>query len=399
MFTKAPVLANLHAHVHVIRSSSMKKTDVAILGSGRAAQTIADKLRAQKKDVLLIPLPGAPEDYFRNIVESLSTGKPSVRMPATTTDTPRFVDTKTLRTGGEEIQAAHYVLASGSEPKLPVEYAGWKSLSPFQALEGTPPRTVTVVGAGPVGIGLTFHLARRGAGVTVLSNRDLILHREEPELAQRVTEDLRSLNVRIENVKQSAESEATVLATGIQPNVVGFGLDKARVYVHPEVRVVVDSELRTSNTRVHALGPVLGPYFNLAYEDYQAQLVAENILAPFFNRQKMFPEAVPSILPFDPPLARIGLLERDAKTKFRDAIAVTVSNERGIIKLVGRKKTTELLGAHIYGKGADALVLYFDLLMRAGIALRDVTEKHHYPSPGTAELAEEAVNKWMELAN
>ena len=68
------------------------------------------------------------------------------------------------------------------------------------------------------------------------------------------------------------------------------------------------------------------------------------------------------------------------------------------IKLVGRKKTTELLGAHLFAPAADAMVLYFDLLMRAAIPLREVTETHHYPSPGISTLAYEAVTAWLNAA-
>ncbi len=386
------------------RSLDMTRVDVAIVGAGKAGRSIAEKLAANNKNVLLIALPGGPEDYFRNLIGVLTNHPPSV--PSSdfptllATAVPRFKDSKTLIVNEEEIQARNFVIASGCGPRVPQNFAGSSFSTPLNILSSpASDAACTIIGAGPVGVCTAAKLAKRGTKVKLIGSKARVLPKEDHEISTAVQTWLESLGVRIELNVTGGPGDGVVLATGLLPNISGMDLQKAGIYVTNDGRVAVDEEMRTPNLCVHAAGAVTGAVFNLAYEDYQAEVVAANIPAAFFNRQKLSPDPVPFLIPLETPVTRLGLTEEEAKAEKRGVISVTCAAGDWRVKLVGRKRNSELLGAHIFAPGADGLVLYFDLLMRAGIPLHEVNESQHFPSPGSADFAREAINLWLKNSN
>ncbi|MCG3205006.1 MAG: Soluble pyridine nucleotide transhydrogenase [Elusimicrobia bacterium] len=382
----------------------MKRVDVAIIGAGRSGVKIAEKLSAAQQEVLLLSLPENPEDSFRHFLNAVAGMPPSapLSLPPSAVlakSPPCFLNAKTLLLNEEEIHAKHFIIASGSWPEIPPDFHGKKFQTPLEVLTSpSPPSEITIMGAGPVGVGTAARLAHRKCQVTLITSQDRILPQEEPEISAAVQTWLLTLGVHIALEQTDLSKNTGVLAMGLRPNTRGMNLPKAGVYVNPEERIVVDAEMKTPNRHIHAVGPVTGPVFNLAFEDFQADLVSENVLTPFFNRQKLQPEPFPWLLPMDLPLARIGLTETQACAEKRGVLAINHAEGKSHIKLVGRKKTTELLGAHLFGPGMDSLIVYFDLLMRAGIGLREVNERHHMPEPGPARLAQEAIQAWLKAA-
>jgi hypothetical protein len=80
-------------------------------------------------------------------------------------------------------------------------------------------------------------------------------------------------------------------------------------------------------------------------------------------------------------LLTIGLTEKEARVEHKNIVTASVRYGQGLIKLIAKKKSAALVGAHVFGEGAAPLVMYFDLLMRANISLREIEETHHYPIP------------------
>lgn len=381
----------------------MKKFDVVIIGAGCAGHRVATEL-ANEKSVLLIALPGAPEDYFRDLVTALSgqpSRNPAAEFPSHPAKTPpRFLNSRTVELDGEQIEAKHFVIASGCGPRVPAAYGAKHHVTPLNILNSpASDGAATIVGGGPVGVATAAKLAKQGAKVKLLINSERILPKEDADIASGIQSWLEALGVGIEKTAGMPAVDNVILATGLQPNTAGMDLPKAGVYLAADGAIAVDEEFRTPNHRIHAAGAVTGPVFNLAYEDFQAETIAENIPAAFFNRVKLSPDPIPALIPLDPPFARIGLTETDAMAKRRGVLSLTSLFPGGRIKLVGLKKSTELLGVHIFAPGADALITYFDLIIRAGIQLREVAETHHHAAPGPSAFAYQAITEWLEKTN
>jgi pyruvate/2-oxoglutarate dehydrogenase complex dihydrolipoamide dehydrogenase (E3) component len=133
---------------------------------------------------------------------------------------PRFADEKTVQLNGKTISAKTWVLATGSSPAIP----------PIPGLTETPyltnreifyldhlPRSMIVLGGGPIGIEMSQAFRRLGTQVTVVQRADQILVKEDKDLADEVMNALKRegvqfyLEAAIQSVKDlGAEKEVVV---------------------------------------------------------------------------------------------------------------------------------------------------------------------------------------------
>ena len=95
----------------------------------------------------------------------------------------RFVDPHTLSVDGTILEARRFLLCTGAHPFLPaieglddVDYLTYETVWELEAL----PEHLLVVGAGPVGCELAQAFRRLGAKVTLLTDLDRLLPRDEP---------------------------------------------------------------------------------------------------------------------------------------------------------------------------------------------------------------------------
>jgi glutathione reductase (NADPH) len=126
---------------------------------------------------------------------------------------------------------------------------------------------------------------------------------------------------------------------------------------------------------------------------YDGKVVAANMLDG--NRERPNYLGVPSIVFTLPPLARVGLLEEEArnqKLRFRAKhddtsgwyTARRVAEECAGFKVLIEEGSERILGAHLIGPHADEVINLFGLAMRTGLtagALRDVI--FGYPTAGS----------------
>jgi pyruvate/2-oxoglutarate dehydrogenase complex dihydrolipoamide dehydrogenase (E3) component len=387
----------------------MQSFDVVVLGAGETGTRIANELSRQNLKTALIAMPGHHQDYLQRLIEAVSApanqaSNPSRPVPAAVTlisanAPPRFADERHLLVDGEKIQFKNAVLATGCVPR-PVADAR-NPVTPVDYFNAPPQSsTVNVWGAGAVGVCAAMKIAGLGGLVRLISKHERVLPSEDVATSEFVAQQLRRAGVQIV-ADTEAETAATfdLLCAGLKSQSDDLDLRAALIYADPATGAVKTDELmRTSNPRVYAAGAVTGPPFHLSFERFQSDLIAENITASVFMQHRCMPEAFPSTIPFPTPLARIGLTEQEATAKFKDAAAITQTFGSGFVKLVGRKRSALLLGAHAAGAGADGLILFFDLMMRAEITLRDVAERHHFPTSPISNAAADAVERWITLA-
>jgi dihydrolipoamide dehydrogenase len=388
----------------------MRTFDVLILGAGQTGARIANQLLSQNLKIALVSLPNGSEDHLQKLVASISCHPERsegsspvaqndniVRIHAA--DFPHFLDEHRVSVNGEEFHFKNVVLATGcvsravagvANPLTPVEFFGSApSMGP-----------VTVWGAGALGICAAMKAARAGRTVRLISKHERVLPSEDGAMSDFAAQQLRQAGIEILRASAGAPSAGdNVVCVGLKPVSDELNLKAAFVYADPQTgRVKTDQAMRTSHPRVFAVGAVTGPPFHLNFERFQADMVADNMSAAFFMKRRFMPEMFPSLIPFSVPLARIGDTEHDARAKFKDAEAVTRPTDDGFVKLIARKRSGLLAGAHVAGAGADGLILFFDLLMRAEITLRDVSERHHFPATPLGNAAAEAVETWIGLA-
>ncbi len=391
----------------------VENVDVAIIGAGPAAERALESLTDKK--TVLISLPNSPETLLLRHTTALLGKKTDFPAGVSALNGPcEFIDKNNLRVGGDTIRAKKFLIASGSKHRVPK----------IQGLDETPhsfstdlnadehPRSVLVVGGGHAGVSLAQRLSDKGSLVTLVCNTERILPKEDKQIStffetlllksgatvhtnadivqSRVTNGALAATLRVNGALSNIETDKLVIAAGLVPHTDGLHLERAGVYLGEDGVVRVNEEMRTSATNIWAAGSVTGTH-RLSEETHQADLAAQNMFAPFYDRKKLDDEPLPAVFPTRPAFARLGLTEEEARAKHKDAHAVIgayADSERanidgktdGFLKIIARKKSGELVGVHAAGAASEELILYFDLVMQAGHSVFDLLEERHFPA-------------------
>ena len=168
--------------------------------------------------------------------------------------TAEFLDEHRVRVGAEEIRAEHILIATGSTavpPSVPgLAEAGF--LTHITALSSEHlPKSMLVIGGGPVGLEFAQIYARFGTKVTLAVKDRVLFSRTEPELSQRLEQifvsegitvlkeseaisaerrgDRKTVTLRGRTGDRVVEVEEILVATGKKPNTESLKLDKAGV--------------------------------------------------------------------------------------------------------------------------------------------------------------------------
>lgn len=305
-----------------------------------------------------------------------------------------FTGPDTVEGEGVTVKARRFVIATGSNSAAPpidgldtVPYLTNETIFANRTL----PEHLLVVGGGPIGVEMAQAHRRLGARVTV-AEADRIMAREDPELTAVIRDRLIAEGIDIlegAKVKRFQMSGETITATidadgerdltvshvlvaaGRKPQIDGLGLEAAGVD-HTRAGITVDSQLRTSNRRIFAIGDISGgPQFTHV-AGYQAGIVIRNAL--FRLPAKVDYRALPWVTFTDPELARVGLLEAEAREQFGSSVealtvpfgkidrAIAEDRTDGLIKLVLGKRG-RILGASIVGDHAGELIHLWALAM------------------------------------
>lgn len=316
----------------------------------------------------------------------------------------KFIDAKTVEAGGHMIRARRFVISTGSSPSAPpipgIEKVSFFTNETIFNNKRTLPHLL-VIGGGPIGMELAQAHRRLGSEVTVLE-AFTPLGKDDPELTAVVLKQLEAEGVnilsgiRVENLERSKtgvranilvddqpqqiEGSHLLVAAGRAPNVDGLELEKAGIDFDKR-GIKVSTKLKTSNSRVYAIGDVSGGLQFTHMAGYHAGLVIRNAL--FRLPVKVSTSAIPWVTYTDPELAHVGLTEEQAR-KSHSKVQVLrwpySENDRaqaerateGFIKVVAGKGG-RILGVTIVGEHAGELIQTWVLAITKKMKVKDMT--------------------------
>lgn len=320
-----------------------------------------------------------------------------------------FTDSRTFTVNGRALKARSYIIATGSRPaRIPVEgleEAGYITNLTVFSLKHQP-KSLAVIGSGPIGCELGQAFARLGSEVTIIGSSDHILPKEEPEAAAVVQAQMEKDGVRILNGTRAQRVEVIdgkkhvhttngtvvvddiLLAAGRVPNVDALNLEAAGVAVGKE-GITVNSKLQTTNSRIYAAGDVIGGYQFTHVAGYEGAVAMQNAL--LFPTKSADYSVIPWATFTDPELARVGLTEAQARDRYDDIYilkqdfadvdrALAEAAGHGFAKIITRSNG-EILGAHLVGPHAGELIHEIVLAMSNSLkvdALKNMI--HIYPT-------------------
>lgn len=338
-----------------------------------------------------------------------------------------FVDSTTLNleptgdhlstVGAERLTFDYCILATGSVPAMPkfLDIGSPRVMSSTGALDlADIPESMLVVGGGYIGLEMGTVYSELGSKVTVIELGDGLLPGADRDLvkplAKRVNErfekvllshkvaGLKDIGDKVEVTVEGPEINDTLIfdrvlvSIGRWPVSKGFGLENTKVVVNERGFVEADSQQRTADPHIFAIGDVAGDPMLAHKAAYEGKIAAEVIAGEpaAFDAQ-----AIPAVVFTDPEIAWAGLTADEAKQqgiKVKvaqypwQASGRAIANGRtdGLTKWIVDPETDRVLGCGIVGTGAGELIGEAMLAIEMGCNVRDIAETIH-PHPTLSE--------------
>ncbi len=226
----------------------------------------------------------------------------------------RFLDKRTLLAGDYRVSARRFIIATGSSPAIP-PIPGLADLPYFTndtIFESSRPIDhLIVVGGGPIGMELAQAYRRLGSKVTLIEGARA-LGRDDPEFAHLAVSALRAEGVdvreetmieavdgafggvraalRSERGQEIVQGSHILIAAGRRPNISDLNLEVAGVK-YDQRGISVSKGLKTSNSRIYAIGDVTGSFQFAHAATHHADVAMRRIL--FRIQRRSIPRSFP----------------------------------------------------------------------------------------------------------
>jgi pyruvate/2-oxoglutarate dehydrogenase complex dihydrolipoamide dehydrogenase (E3) component len=361
-------------------------------------------------------------DYFAHDRLSDLDAYPLVRGDA------RFVAPDAIVVNGERIVADRFVIATGSTVERPAidGLDRVRTITSTDVLEmTTAPRSIAVLGGGPIGCAFSQFFARLGARVTLFQDGPELLRLDDPDVGTAVRAVLERDGVEVvldADVRRAqrdgdvtvliadtargahgARCDLVLVATNRRPNVGGLDLAAGGIEGDRPRGIIVDAALRSvSNPRVYAAGDVLGRRALVHTAAYAGRLAATNAFARTpvdADWQRWESHALYT----QPQVAVAGLTERQCRARgiaFRKAVvpasevgkALVSERAEGFVKMLARADDDRVVGIAIVADDAIDLAGEAIALIDRGATAREVADMPHL-HPTMSELLARVAEK------
>jgi len=301
-----------------------------------------------------------------------------------------FTGDHEVTVNGEALTAPKIFINTGGRPVVP----GWPGLADVPYLTNTSmmgldvlPDHLIIAGGSYIGLEFAQMYRRFGSRVTVLEYGDRLIGREDPEISKAVRAILEGegievrlgvrdfavagkagairLTATIDGAPILLDGSHLLLAVGRKPNIEALKLEATGVALDARGYIAVDDSLQTNVSGVWAIGDVngRGAFTHTSYNDYE--IVAGDLLDG--DNRRVSDRIQAYALYIDPPLARIGMNESEARKSGRRVLKgylpmarVGRARERGetegFMQVLIDAETKLILGAALLGIEADEVV-------------------------------------------
>ncbi|MFQ6605233.1 MAG: dihydrolipoyl dehydrogenase [Fidelibacterota bacterium] len=305
----------------------------------------------------------------------------------------KLIDRHTVRIESPEpvhpLTAKNIVIASGGRPQTfpGLEIDAKRVIGSRQALVlDKPPRSLTIIGAGAIGVEFAYFYAMFGTKVYLVEMQDRVLPVEDREISRELEKSfiksgvvvktgttvnkIQRLKTKVKVHIQSGsetdilESDYALVAVGVTGNVENLGLEKVGIAVERGA-IVVDEYCRTSVAGVYAIGDVTGPPWLAHVASAQGHVAVEH--AAGGEPAPLDYQNIPGCTYCQPQVASLGLTEEKALEEGRkirvgrfpfraNGKSLAMGESTGFVKIIFDDEYGELLGCHIIGTEATEMI-------------------------------------------
>lgn len=318
----------------------------------------------------------------------------------------RFTGSRTIAVGDRTIAAGLVVINTGGAPIVPdwpgLQDAPYLTNRTMMDLDRLPEHLV-VAGGSYIGLEFAQMFRRFGSRVSVVEYADSLIAREDADVSAAVRDHLAgegiefylgardfavetdergvTLTLTRSGMPITLDAGDLLFAVGRRPNVADLNLAEAGVELDARGFIAVDECLRTTAEGVYALGDVNGhgAFTHTSYNDYE--ILAANLLD---GENRRLGDRINAYALFtDPPLARVGLSDRDAAKSGRPVLKATLPMTRvgrarergetaGFMKVLVDGETDRFLGATLFSIEGDEIIHSFIHAMAAGVSYKTI---------------------------
>lgn len=319
----------------------------------------------------------------------------------------------------EELSSDTIFINTGTRPDVP----GIEGIRSVTFLNSTSimeldrvPRHLLIVGGGYIGLEFGQMFSRFGSQVTIVHRGAQLVPREDEDVAGEVLHILQEDGIEVilnsQPVSVTQEKDGTIamkvkklsgnsgneemtlrgshllLAAGRVPNTEYLNPGRTDVQINERGFVKVNDRLETTVSDIYAIGDVKGgPAFtHISYDDYR--ILRTNILEG--GNATIKDRLVPYTIFIDPQLGRVGLSEKEARSRGMHirvakipmtyvARALEAGETRGLMKAIVDADSGRILGCAILSVEGGELMAIIQMAMMGGVsytALRDGVFAH-----------------------
>ncbi|MEK9629315.1 MAG: dihydrolipoyl dehydrogenase [Nitrospinota bacterium] len=330
-----------------------------------------------------------------------------------------FISSNEIKAGPQTIKAKSFIISTGSViadyPIPGLKETGFVTSDDVLTMRKEP-ESIIVLGAGAVAVELAQFFLRIGTKVTLIQRSDHILSQGDEDLARPVEDRFREEGMDLytgtkiikatrenerskvffehDGKEKQVEAETILQALGRRPNIDGLNLEAAGITTE-KGRVMVDSEMRTNQENIYAVGDVNGIHEVVHIAIQQGEIAGFNACHP--EKPKQVDDRLKASVVFtDPAVASVGLSEKECKAANIDYLVAShpfsdhgksmcLGETHGHVKILCDPSTGEVLGGHITGPEAGELIHEIITLMHFRGTVKDLMNIPHY-HPTLAEI-------------
>lgn len=319
----------------------------------------------------------------------------------------RFVGPEAIEVDDRRIEAAHFLIATGSAPWAPpiegLEETGYLTSTSAMELKELP-RSLVVVGGNYIGLEMGQLFANLGVEVTIIEALERIAPLEEPDISRWMTTILTAQGIavvtgakvtrvepgqvktvvaEVDGEERRFAAQDVLIATGRRPVLDGFGLEEAGIERDERGYLVLDDELRTTNPRVFAAGDATGGPQFVYVAAAQGTIAADNAISG--AHRKIDYTALPRVTFTTPNIAAVGLTDEQARQQGYECECRLLELEhiprpivnldtRGAFKIVAERGSGKILGVHAIATNAGEVILAGVYAVKFGLTIMDLAD-------------------------
>lgn len=332
---------------------------------------------------------------------------------------PEIIEVRGAKGVTEQLQAKHFVIATGSRPYHPpdVDFAHpcIRDSDSILNLSHTP-RSVTIYGAGVIGCEYASILAALDVKVNLVDTRDRLLSFLDDEITDALGYHLRQQGVLIRHNEayeraepgeqgvvlhlhsgKKLKTDILLWANGRTGNTLDLGLEEIGIGINQRGQVEIDKNHRTALPHIYAAGDVVGPPALASASYDQGRFVGAQIAdgTTDWSLIEEFPTGIYTV----PEISSVGRTEREltamqipyevAQADFKSIARAQITGHTvGMLKLLFHRDSLQILGIHCFGEQAAEILHIGQAIMSQpgkGNSIRYFTETtFNYPTMAEA---------------